>query len=111
MSRKSIILLTTALVIVLVLAVLAEPALAKGDPGEAGGNIGDLIRENFRPMVWATAGVLAVFAAFQRNFGMVGLLILVGTGIYGFFMDPSPYSTWGPDLLKTVFNLGTIGVR
>ena len=111
MSRKTTILLTTAVVIVFVLAVFAEPALAKGGPGEAGDKIGDLIRDNFQPVVWVSGGILAVISFFQRNFAMALLLILMGTCVYGFFMDPSPYSTWGPKVLQTVFSIGAIGVR
>jgi hypothetical protein len=111
MGRKLTITLTVAAVVVLVLAILAEPALAKGTPEQTGDNFGDLIRGIFRPIVVTIGGVIGIAAIAKRDYLLAIALVGVTIIILGFLMDPSPYETWGPEVLHTAFGVGggTIG--
>jgi hypothetical protein len=115
MSRKKwSILLAASAVAVLVLAVLAEPALADPNspvnPDKTGDNLGDLIRGIFKPLVLTVAGAVATTALFKRDWPLVFLLVGITIVILGFFVEPSPYQSWGDDILQTVFG-ASIGIR
>lgn len=116
MGRKLTISLTAAAVVVLALVLLAEPALAdpvtQTDPKQTGDHFGDLIRDIFTPIVLTVGGVIGIAAIVKRDYLLALALVGVTVIVLGFLIQPSPYQTWGKEVLNSVFGAGAvIGVR
>lgn len=112
MNRKLTLALTVIAVALFALGLLAEPALAKATPAEAGDHLGDVIRNTVKPILFVTGGVIALGAVFKQNY-LLALSVLGLTVIsLGFLIKPSPYEGWGKETVETVFAVvGPIWVR
>lgn len=105
--------LVAAAAFLLVLALVADPALAapaETAPSDVGKNFGDFIRDNFKEIAISIAGVIGIAAIAKRDVVLGLVLVGVTILILGFFIKPSPYQTVGQEFLNTVFG-ATIGLR
>jgi hypothetical protein len=112
MARKWTIFLAAAAVVVLLVAVLAEPALAapaQTDPKETGQNIGDLLRGIFTPLVLTIAGIIGIGAIVKRDYLLALMLFLLTMVVMGFFMEPNPYEPFFKWFLNHALKLGVVG--
>ncbi len=112
MARKWTIFLAAAAVIVLLVAVLADPALAapEADPKATGKNIGDLLRGIFTPIVLTIAGIIGIGAIVKRDYLLALMLVLLTMVVMGFFMEPSPYAPFFDWFLNNALQLGVVRI-
>jgi hypothetical protein len=107
MFRKRSILLLGAAATLIALAVATDPALAQGgDPGQAGDNFADFLRDLLKPILITVAAAIGIAAVVRRDFGLALTLIALVLIVGSFLIEDSPWEPFTEKVAKKVLGEG-----